>query len=134
MCGYKGAASDEHFNATILGHAYYLFVMAVGSDKAGAVLQLVPGTLPPTPTFESVRAAFVLREVEGLSTAETAECLEISEEAAKVRLHRAKKLLRADLERRLGAAVEGVYDFHLSRCDRVVARVFERIESKKSTR
>jgi hypothetical protein len=61
MCGYKGAASDEHFNATILGHAYYLFVDEVGHDKAGAVLQLVPGTLPPTPTFESVRAAFVLR-------------------------------------------------------------------------
>ena len=49
------------------------------------------------------RMVFVLRSVEGLSTAETAACLEISEEAVKTRLHRANEALRlwlADAGRR----------------------------------
>jgi RNA polymerase sigma-70 factor (ECF subfamily) len=66
---------------------------------------------------------FVMREVEGLSTAETAECLEINEETVKTRLHRAKRMLRDRLDRQLGPASAGVYAFHLSRCDRVVDAV-----------
>jgi RNA polymerase sigma-70 factor (ECF subfamily) len=73
------------------------------------------------------RSVFVLREVEELDTAETADCLELSEEAVKVRLHRARAALRRELERRLGAARASVYEFRAVRCDRVVARVFERI-------
>ncbi len=73
------------------------------------------------------RSVFVLREVEELSTAEAAECLDISEELVKVRLHRARTALRARLDRRVGSALRGVYDFHLSRCDRVVAAVMARI-------
>lgn len=46
---------------------------------------------------ETLRAAFVLRDIEGLSTAETAEALGISESAAKVRLHRARLQLREEL-------------------------------------
>ncbi len=44
---------------------------------------------------ESLRAAFVLRDIESLSTAEAAEALEISESALKVRLHRARRAVRA---------------------------------------
>jgi RNA polymerase sigma-70 factor (ECF subfamily) len=73
------------------------------------------------------RSVFVLREVEELSTAEAAECLNISEELVKVRLHRARTALRERLDRRVGSALRGVYDFHLSRCDRVVAAVMARI-------
>ena len=43
------------------------------------------------------RAAFLLRDVEGLSTRETAEVLNISESAVKVRLMRARMQLREDL-------------------------------------
>lgn len=43
---------------------------------------------------ESLRLAFIWRELEGLSTAETAEVLDISESAVKVRLHRARLKLR----------------------------------------
>lgn len=46
---------------------------------------------------ERLRLAVILRDVEGLSTAETAELLGISEGAAKVRLHRARRLLRHQL-------------------------------------
>jgi RNA polymerase sigma-70 factor (ECF subfamily) len=48
------------------------------------------------------RTAFVLREVEGLSTAETAECLDTSEDVVKTRLHRARALLRRELMARAG--------------------------------
>jgi RNA polymerase sigma-70 factor (ECF subfamily) len=48
--------------------------------------------LPP-----ALRAAFVLRDLEGLSTAEAAQALGISEAALKVRLHRARLALRAAL-------------------------------------
>ncbi len=40
------------------------------------------------------KSVFMLREIEGLSTAETAECLEISEENVKTRLHRAREFLQ----------------------------------------
>ena len=76
---------------------------------------------------EQFRVVFVMREVEGLSTAETAACLEINEETVKTRLHRAKRLLKDRLDRQLGPASSGVYAFHLSRCDRVVAGVMSRL-------
>ena len=44
-----------------------------------------------------LRAAIVLRDVDGLSTSEAAEALEISEAALKSRLHRARILLRQHL-------------------------------------
>jgi len=44
-----------------------------------------------------------------------------------VRLHRARGELRRLLDARLGAAAREVFDFHLSRCDRVVAAVMARI-------
>ena len=77
------------------------------------------------------RAVFVMREVEGMSTAETAECLEITEETAKTRLHRARLLLREDLYQRAGVVSAAAFPFQAPRCDRVVATVFERIESIK---
>jgi RNA polymerase sigma-70 factor (ECF subfamily) len=78
------------------------------------------------------RAVFVLREVEGLSTAETALCLDIREDAVKTRLHRARALLRAELYRRAGATAGSAFAFHLSRCDRVVAAVFARLATAPS--
>jgi len=49
---------DEHFNSTILSHAYYLFEQVVGHDVAGNVLQYVPFSLSPKPTFQEVAQAF----------------------------------------------------------------------------
>jgi RNA polymerase sigma-70 factor (ECF subfamily) len=74
------------------------------------------------------RSVLVLREVEGLSTAETADCLEITEDAVKPRLHRARALLREELFERAGIAAATAFSFHLSRCDRIVAAVFQRLD------
>jgi RNA polymerase sigma-70 factor (ECF subfamily) len=73
------------------------------------------------------RSVFVLREVEEMSTAEAAECLGVSEELIKVRLHRARAELRRRLEAHVGSALHNVYSFYRPRCDRVVANVMARI-------
>jgi RNA polymerase sigma-70 factor (ECF subfamily) len=73
------------------------------------------------------RTVFVMRAVEELSVAETAEALELSDEAVRVRLHRARSMLRDELARKLDAVAPQAFDFHLSRCDRVVSAVLERI-------
>ena len=46
---------------------------------------------------ESLRAVFVLRDIDGLSTSQTAQVLDLSETAVKTRLHRARLALRAQL-------------------------------------
>ena len=78
---------------------------------------------------ENYRSVFMLREVEGLSTAETAECLDLSEESVKVRLHRARSLMRKDIYAQTGAATASAFQFMGARCDRMVAAVLERIQS-----
>jgi RNA polymerase sigma factor (sigma-70 family) len=76
---------------------------------------------------EMYRTVFVLREIENLNVSETQECLSISESNVKVRLNRAKAMLR----QLLGAYYnkEDILHFHLSRCDRMVERVMKQIES-----
>ena len=54
----------------------------------------------------SLRVVFVLRDIEGLSTRETAEVLEISEMAVKTRLSRARLRLREDLSEYFGKLLE----------------------------
>jgi RNA polymerase sigma-70 factor (ECF subfamily) len=73
------------------------------------------------------REAFMLRQIEGLSTAETAACLDVSEDVVKTRLSRARAALRQDLFNRLGAAAPASFTFERPRCDRVVAAVLARI-------
>lgn len=78
--------------------------------------------LPPT-----YRTVFLLREVEGLSTAEAADLLGVRPEVVKTRLHRARGMLREHLFERIGATRADVFTFHASRCDRLVQRVFAAI-------
>lgn len=76
---------------------------------------------------ETYRSVLLLREVEGLSTDETAACLEISTDVVKTRLHRARAMLREALYRRAGVGLQTIFGFGAQRCDRVVARVMEEI-------
>jgi RNA polymerase sigma-70 factor (ECF subfamily) len=73
------------------------------------------------------RTVLVLRDVEGLSTAEAADCLSVSEDVVKTRLHRARTMVRNAITRRAGATLEEIYPFGNARCDRVVAAVMARI-------
>lgn len=83
---------------------------------------------------ENYRSVFMLRDVEGMSTAETAECLNLSEEAVKVRLHRARAVLRKDIYVQTGAAATTAFQFLGVRCDRMVAAVLQRIEALRGNR
>jgi RNA polymerase sigma-70 factor, ECF subfamily len=80
---------------------------------------------------DAYRTIFVLRDVEEMSTADAAEALEITEENAKVRLHRARALLRKNLFDRAGMVRKEAFTFHAVRCDRVVKNVFQRIQASQ---
>jgi RNA polymerase sigma-70 factor (ECF subfamily) len=73
------------------------------------------------------RVVFVLRDVEGLSTAEVAESVGITEMAVKTRLHRARAALRDELFARVGTEALPPFQFDGARCDRIVANVLARI-------
>lgn len=71
------------------------------------------------------RLVFSLREMNGLNLAETAEILNISEANVKVRLHRAKAMLRKEIEKVY--SVEELFEFNLVYCDAMVNRVMHGI-------
>jgi RNA polymerase sigma-70 factor (ECF subfamily) len=81
---------------------------------------------------DAYRVVFMLRDVEEMSTTETAYALEITEENVKVRLHRARALLRKGLYAQAGKESREAFNFHAVRCDRVVKNVFERIQKRAS--
>jgi RNA polymerase sigma-70 factor (ECF subfamily) len=82
---------------------------------------------------ENYRSVFILRVVEGLDVNETAAALGIGTEAVKTRLHRGRALLRKELERRAGIVAPELFPFHLSRCDRVVESVMQRISGRSGS-
>jgi RNA polymerase sigma-70 factor (ECF subfamily) len=86
------------------------------------LLEWAIDTLP-----DGSREVFVLRDVEGLSTAETAASLGVSEDVVKTRLSRARGALRQALLSRTGAVAPEAFRFERPRCDRVVAAVMARI-------
>jgi RNA polymerase sigma-70 factor (ECF subfamily) len=76
---------------------------------------------------QKYRSIIIMRDVEEMTTAEGASALEISEESVKVRLHRARALVRRSLYRQSGQNVRELFAFPATRCDRVVATVLTRI-------
>jgi RNA polymerase sigma-70 factor (ECF subfamily) len=73
---------------------------------------------------EKYRLVFVLREIEDMSVRETSATLQIEESNVKVRLNRAKTMLRENLN---GYMKDRVYSFHLTRCDRIVHHVLNHL-------
>ena len=92
---------------------------------AGELRSLLESSIDELP--DGLREVFMLRDVDGLNTAETAECLGVSEDAVKTRLSRARAALRNDLADRAGIMAPEAFRFPQPRCDRIVAAVFARI-------
>ena len=90
--------------------------------ELSTLLEAAVDTLP-----DGHREVFMLRDVEGLSTAEAAECLGVSADVVKTRLSRARAALRRQLFERAGMAASNAFTFQRPRCDRVVAAVMARI-------
>jgi RNA polymerase sigma-70 factor, ECF subfamily len=77
---------------------------------------------------ESLRLVFVMRDVQELDTAETAACLDLSEEAVRVRLHRARRMLQKNLSELIDSSPEA-FRFDGARCDRIVLGVMQKIRA-----
>jgi RNA polymerase sigma-70 factor (ECF subfamily) len=99
--------------------------------QAAELRRLLESAIDDLP--EIYRTAFVLREAEDLDIPEVAGCLEISEDAVRTRLHRARALLRRGLLERTGATRASVFLFEKPHCDRVVAEVLTRLGAGRSS-
>lgn len=77
---------------------------------------------------DDFRAVFVLRAVEGLSVAETAEALGLRPETVKTRFHRARASLQRHLIGRIGSNLASLFEFGGARCDRIVSTVLGRLD------
>jgi len=98
---------------------------AVAARQVGGIIEAAIDGLP-----DLYRVVFVLREVQQLSTVETAECLEVSEDVVKVRLHRGKQLLRAAMATRVDELMPDAFAFLGPRCDRIVSRVMAALTAR----
>jgi RNA polymerase sigma-70 factor, ECF subfamily len=96
---------------------------AVASTETRTLLEQAILALP----FD-YRTVIMLRDIEEMNTAETASALDVTEEAVKVRLHRARAMLRKELYARAGATSADAFQFGASRCDRVTAAVLARVQ------
>lgn len=74
---------------------------------------------------EDYRIVFTLRELNGLSVAETAATLDITESNVKVRLNRAKSMLQKEIKKMYSP--EEIFEFNLIYCDAMVDKVMRRI-------
>jgi RNA polymerase sigma-70 factor (ECF subfamily) len=81
---------------------------------------------------DSFREVFVMREIEQMSSAETAVCLGIPEGTVKTRLHRARAQIERYLVSRAGQEIRTAYAFGDRRCDRVVVNVLRAIGGDQS--
>ena len=76
---------------------------------------------------DNYRSVLMMRDIEEMSTTDTAQALDLTEENVKVRLHRARALLRRELFARAGAQRGQAFPFMGARCDRMVESVMQRI-------
>ena len=97
---------------------------------AGELRDLLEWAIDTLP--DGMREVFVLREVEGLSTSEVAECLGVSEDVIKTRLSRGRAALRRVLLERTGGSAPEAFRFERPRCDRVVQHVLARIAGQRA--
>jgi RNA polymerase sigma-70 factor, ECF subfamily len=92
---------------------------------AGELRDLLEWAIDALPA--GAREVFMLRDVEGLNTADTAASLGVSEDVVKTRLSRARTALRRFLLERAGATTPDAFRFYRPRCDGLVQAVFARI-------
>lgn len=81
---------------------------------------------------EAFRIVFVLRAVEEMSVEETAAALGIPEPTVRTRFFRARSQLREALSREIDLAFDDAFAFAGERCDRIVARVMEKLAAGKN--
>jgi len=88
------------------------------------ILQLVEQATDDLP--EAYRLVFVMRVIEGMSVEETAELLRIKPQTVKTRLHRARSLVRDQLDKQIGPVLMDAFPFAGRRCERMTNTVLNR--------
>lgn len=76
---------------------------------------------------EAFRLVFITRVIEGMNVEETAEILGLKPETVKTRLHRARTMLRDNVERKIGPVVMEAFPFAGRRCERLTDAVLKRL-------
>lgn len=119
---FKKESSDEiHENATpMFANPQSDTQKTVTNRELHHVLETALGQIP-----QDYRIVFSLREINGLNVAETAELLSITDANVKVRLNRAKTMLRKIVEQ--SYTPEDIFEFNLVYCDAIVNRVMQQI-------
>lgn len=92
----------------------------VHNRELGAIIENALAKIPM-----DYRMVFSLREINGMSVAETATLMEISEANVKTRLNRAKTMLQDEIKKTVVA--EELFAFNLVYCDKIVEYVMKRI-------
>jgi RNA polymerase sigma-70 factor (ECF subfamily) len=101
-----------------------------GGDPEGAaarreIRRLLEEAIDELP--EAFRLVLVARDVDGMSVEETAQILGVRPETVRTRLHRARRLLRAALDQRLGDTLHEAFPFDGARCARMTEAVLARL-------
>jgi RNA polymerase sigma-70 factor (ECF subfamily) len=89
------------------------------------IQHVVEGAIDELP--EPFRIVFITRVLEGMNVEETAEILDLKPETVKTRLHRARAMLRENVEKKIGPVVMEAFPFAGRRCDRLTEAVLKRL-------
>ena len=105
-------------------------LMSAADDPEKSMAQreiqhVVEGAIDELP--EPFRIVFITRVLEGMNVEETAEILDLKPETVKTRLHRARAMLRDNVEKKIGPVVMEAFPFAGRRCDRLTAAVLKRL-------
>jgi RNA polymerase sigma-70 factor (ECF subfamily) len=76
---------------------------------------------------DAFRIVFITRVIEGMNVEETAEILGLKPETVKTRLHRARTMLRDNVEKKIGPVVMEAFPFAGKRCERLTESVLKRL-------
>jgi len=89
------------------------------------ILQLVERATDNLP--EIFRIVFITRVIEGMSVEETADLLGLQPKTVKTRLHRARRLVREQLDKQIGPVLMDAFPFAGRRCERMTNAVMQRL-------
>ena len=76
---------------------------------------------------ENFRIVFITRVIEGMTIEETADILGLRPETVKTRLHRARTMLRDNVEAKIGPVLLDAFPFAGQRCERLTEAVLRRL-------
>src|ERR1700760_2414758 len=105
-------------------------LVSVADDPEKSMAQreiqhVVEGAIDELP--EPFRLVFMTRVVEGMNVEETAEILDLKPETVKTRLHRARAMLRDNVEKKIGPVIMEAFPFAGRRCERLTEAVLKRL-------